>query len=194
MPNKKILVILGHSDDQGFCGKVLKAYLDGAKEAQQEIKVLKLGELSFDPILHNGYRKIQELEPDLKVAQEAILWADHLVFIFPTWWSSLPAILKGFIDRVILPGFGYHFKKGSFLQKKLLKNKTARLIITMDAPTLIYNWYFGAPGLQIMKKGVLNFCGISPVKTTLIGRVRFLSETQKENKLRKINFLGKKGL
>jgi putative NADPH-quinone reductase len=190
---KKILIILGHSDEQGLCGKIYKNYLAGAKEFGHEIKVIKLGELNFDPILHKGYREIQELEPDLKKAQEAILWAEHLVFIFPTWWSSFPAILKGFIDRIFLPGFGYHFEKGSFIQKKLLQKKTARLIITMDSPTFIYRWYFGAPGLKIMKKGVLNFCGINPVKTTLIGRVRFLEENQKESILQKINFLGKQG-
>lgn len=192
MLNKKILLILSHSDDQGFCGKIFEAYFDGAKKAGHEIRTIKLGDLKFDPILHKGYREIQELEPDLKKAQEAILWADHLVFIFPTWWSSFPAILKGFIDRVFLPGFGYYFENGSFFQKKLLRKKTARLIVTMDAPVFVYRWYFWSPGLMIMKRGVLKFCGIDPVKTTLIGRVRFLSEKEKEDRLKKIVFLGQK--
>lgn len=190
---KKILLILGHSDARGFCGKIFSEYLGSAQEAGFEIKTIKLGELKFDPILHKGYREIQELEADLKNSQEMILWADHLVFIFPTWWSSFPAILKGFVDRVFLPGFGFHFEKDAFLQKKLLKGKTAHLIITMDAPIFIYRWYFGAPGLKIMKKGVLEFCGIGPVRTTLIGRERFLSEKQKEQKIKLINFLGRKG-
>ncbi len=183
---KKIVLILGHTYDQGFCGSIFEAYVKGAQEAGHEIRKIKLGELKFDPILHKGYREIQELEPDLKSAQADMLWADHWVFIFPTWWSSFPAILKGFFDRIILPGFGFKFQEGKLLQQKLLAGKTARLITTMDGPALAYRFWFGAPGIKIIKTGVLNFCGISPVKTTIIGSLKFLAEEKKSKKLEAI--------
>jgi putative NADPH-quinone reductase len=190
---KKILLILAHSDEMGFCGRLFEAYKKGAERSGAELKTLKLGELHFDPILHRGYRETQELESDLKKAQELILWANHLVFIFPTWWSSFPAILKGFVDRVILPGFAFRFKEGASIPEKLLTGKTAHIITTMDAPAFVYRWYFGAPGVHILKKGVLQFCGISPVHTTLIGRVRFMSDKKKEKVISKIEKLAEKG-
>ena len=190
MKKRKILLILGHTFDQGFCGQIFNTYAKKAEDAGHEVKKVKLGELKFDPVLYEGYRKIQELETDLKSFQADILWADHLVIIFPTWWSSFPAKLKGLFDRAILPGFGFKFQKGSFLQKKLLLGKTARLITTMDGPLLTYLFYFGAPGVKIIKKGVLNFCGVSPVKTTMIGSLKFLSEKQKIKRLQKIEKLG----
>lgn len=190
---KKILLILAHPDDTGFCGRLFEAYKKGVERSGAELKTLKLGELHFDPILHRGYRETQELESDLKKAQELILWANHLVFIFPTWWSSFPAILKGFVDRVILPGFAFRFKEGASIPKKLLTGKTAHIITTMDAPAFVYRWYFGAPGVHILKKGVLQFCGISPVHTTLIGRVRFMSDKKKEKVISKIEKLPEKG-
>lgn len=190
---KKILLILGHTYQRGFCDQVFEAYLRGAEEAGFKIETMKLGELKFDPILHKGYREIQELEPDLKKAKAKMIWADHIVLIFPTWWSSFPALLKGFFDRLILPGFGFKFQEGKFLQKKLLTGKSAHLITTMDGPALVYRFWFGAPGIKIIKTGIFGFCGISPIKTTLIGSLKFLSEEQKNKKLQKIEMLGKRG-
>jgi|SRR3989304_5289898 len=101
-----------------FCGVLAEAYIEGAKAAGADIKQLYLGELKFDPILWHGYKEIQELEEDLKMAQEFILWAEHLVFVYPTWWGTIPALLKGFIDRTFLPGF-------AFLPGATLRNASA---------------------------------------------------------------------
>ena len=193
MQHRKIVMILGHSDESGLNGKIFAAYLAGAKKAHHEVKSFKLGEMHFDPVLSKGYREIQALEPDLAKIQAAIQWADHLVFVFPTWWSSFPAILKGMIDRIFLPGFGFCFEENTLLPHKLLRGKSARLIATMDAPTWIYRWYFGAPGIKILKRGVLEFCGIKPVRTTLIGRAQFLTDMTRNKKLLAIEKLGQKG-
>jgi len=192
--SKKILVILGHPNAQSFCGGLFDSYISGATQAGHEVRSIRLGDLMFDPILHKGYREVQVLEPDLEQARESIQWADHIVFVFPTWWSSFPALLKGFFDRVMLPGFGFRFKGNSFMQEKLLKGKTARLIVTIDAPAFIYRWYFGAPGVNIIKTGILKFCGFSPVRTTLIGRVRYLSETVRGKRIAQVRKLGRDGV
>ena len=143
---RKILVILAHPNLDSFCGSLFEQYVQGAEAGGYEVKSVALHDLSFDPILHKGYKEDQVLEEDLQQMQQNIRWAEHLVFIFPTWWSSFPALLKGFIDRVFLPGFSYKFHKGKIFPDKLLKGRTGRLIITMDAPEFIYRFALGAPG------------------------------------------------
>ncbi|MBU4536423.1 NAD(P)H-dependent oxidoreductase [Patescibacteria group bacterium] len=140
----KILIILGHPLEDSFCGALAQSYLDGTKKNSKEIKTIYLGALDFDPVLRNGYKKIQELEPDLIEAQEKIKWAEHIVLIYPTWWANYPALVKGFFDRILLPSFGFKFEKNTdLLPKKLLKGRTVQLIITMDGPPLLYRIFLG---------------------------------------------------
>ena len=106
MMTKRVLVILGHPANDSFCAALVDSYVEGARETQAEIKVLRLGELDFNPILQ-GYKTSTPLEPDLVAAQQAITWAEHLVFVYPIWWGAMPALLKGFIDRTFLPSFAF---------------------------------------------------------------------------------------
>jgi NAD(P)H dehydrogenase (quinone) len=84
----------------------------------------------------------------------------------------MPALLKGFIDKVFLPGFGFRYRKDSVWWDKLLTGKSARLIVTMDTPPWYFRWIYGRPGHNAMKKSTLQFCGIKPVKITSIGPVK----------------------
>jgi len=145
---KKILVILGHPDNTSFCHSLAQAYVSGAKESGLEVREIKLGELKFDPVLWNGYQKIQELEPDLVEAQKLIQWSNHLVFIYPNWWGAMPALMKGFFDRAFLPGFAFKYRENSSLWDKLLLGRTAHLMITMDTPAWYYRWIFRRPGKE----------------------------------------------
>lgn len=169
---KNILVINGHPRTESLCGTLAQTYAEEAKKAGAEVTLLDLHHLKFDLSLHVGYKSQQALESDLVRAQQLIRAADHLVFVFPSWWASLPALLKGFLDRVFLPGFAFKYRKDSPFPEQLLKGKTGRVIITMDAPGWYYKWFNRAPGLHIVKKGTLEFCGVKPVKYTLMGMVR----------------------
>ncbi|MEK7568036.1 MAG: NAD(P)H-dependent oxidoreductase [Patescibacteria group bacterium] len=191
---KKIFVILGHPNKESFCGELFDAYVRGAKTAGHEVRETRIGDLRFDPILHKGHKEIQPLEPDLKKAQEDIIWAEHVVFIFPTWWASFPALLKGFIDRIFLPGFGFKYrKKNSLFRDKLLAGRSSRVIITMDAPVWYYYLVYGASGWIAFKNGILKFCGFKRVRGTLIGRLRFLSENKRKKWINRIEAMGKSG-
>jgi putative NADPH-quinone reductase len=187
---KNILIINGHPDKESFCTELAKSYKKGADSTNANCKLINLFELTFDPILHNGYRKRTELEPDLITAQEEISKADHLVFVYPTWWGTYPALLKGFIDRVLLPKFAFRYRENSVLWDKLLKGKTARLIVTMDTPKWYYWLIFKSPGHNSMKKGILEFCGIKPVKILSFSPVKQSNEAQRKKWLDQIETLG----
>jgi NAD(P)H dehydrogenase (quinone) len=188
---KKILVIFGQPQRKSYGGALAQAYVAGAREAGAEVKELYLGDLWFNPVDTTSLAHLAELEPDLVLAQEAITWADHLVFIYPIWWGTIPALLKGFIERVFLPGFAVNFRDNSPLWDKLLKGRSARLIVTLNTPSWVYRWYFGRPGHNTMKKTILEFCGIKPVRITEIGPIRGSTEVKRQQWLGKVHDMGK---
>ena len=189
---KKVLIILGHPRAESFNKALADAYAKGARRAGAEVKRINLRDLKFDPVLREGYAKIQKLEKDLIMAQEAVKWADHIVIIYPTWWASMPSLLKGFIDRVFLPGFAFKYEKNSFKWHKFLEGKSACLITTMDVPAIYHRLIIGSPGLKTLKKGVLKFSGVGPVKSVIIDLVRFKSKKKLKKDIRKIEKLGEK--
>jgi len=189
---KKILVLLGHPSRDSFCHALAEDYIQAAVSAGAQVRTLFLGDLKFDPILHEGYRAIQPLEPDLEKAREDIRWAQHLVFVYPSWWGGLPALLKGFVDRIFLPGFGFKFHEKAMLPEKLLTGRSARLIVTMDTPPLIYKLILKAPGHNQMKKCILGFCGISPVKITTLSPMKKADQKRLAGYLEDVRGLAKK--
>lgn len=192
MPHR-ILVILGHPATTSLCAALADTYIHSAKSAGHEVRVLRLGELDFDPILHNGYTQIQALEPDLLSAQTDILWATHLTFVFPIWWGGIPALLKGFIDRIFQPGFAFKYRAGKAFPDKLLQGRTAHLLVTLDTPPWYYRWFYRMPGVHQMRKTTLAFCGIKPTKTLLFGPVLGSTPTQRKKWLQQAGALVGKG-
>jgi NAD(P)H dehydrogenase (quinone) len=183
---KKIVLILGHPSKKSFCASLAEKYCAGARYSGSEIKQIHVRDLDFAPFLDDGYSENQIIEPDIIKAQELIKWADHLVFIYPTWWSTPPALMKAFIERTLLPGFAYKFKKSllNISWDKLLQGKTARIISTMDSPPFIYEWVMGDPGYKMMKN-ILTFCGVKPVTKTYFGSVKSSSEKTRKKWLEK---------
>ena len=187
---KRILIINGHPDKGSFCAELAKSYLKGAESSGVECKLVNLCELKFDPILHIGYKTQTELEPDLLQVQQDITATEHLVFVYPNWWGTYPALLKGFFDRVFIPGFAFKYHTNNPFWDKLLIGKSARLIVTMDTPTWYYNLGFGKPGHNSMKNCILGFCGIKPVKITAFSPIRSSTENMREKWLNEIKKLG----
>lgn len=187
---KKILVIDGHPDNKSLCFSLAEAYIKGAKEKGTQIKKLRINDLVFNPNLQFGYQQRTELEKDLLDAFELIKWADHLVWVHPVWWGGIPAITKGFIDRLFLPGFTYKPISGSNKYEQLLKGKTARIIVTLDQPGWYYKLINRAPS-EYQMKGSLKLCGVKPIKMTYIGIVKDSSEKQRVKWLNQVESLGK---
>jgi NAD(P)H dehydrogenase (quinone) len=187
---KNILILNGHPDRESFNAALAAAYKQGAEDAGASVTEIFIADLIFNPNLQYGYRKRMELEPDLQYAWNCIQNAEHLVWVHPVWWGSMPAMMKGFIDRLFLPGMAFRYKENSLWWNKLLSGKTGRIITTMDQPGWYYRFIYGRPSINQLKKCTLNFCGVSPVRVTSIGIVK-ISDTEKRAKwLRKAYELG----
>lgn len=187
---KKILIINGHPNKESFNFGLVAAYKKGALQAGAQVKEIVIAELYFNPNLQFGYQKRTELEPDLIEAWEKIKWADHMVWVHPVWWGGLPAITKGFIDRVFLPGFAFQYRENSMYWDKLLKGKTAHIITTLDQPGWYYRLVYGRPSVNQLKKSTLEFCGVKPVKVTYIGIIKNSKEAARKKWLEKVEKLG----
>lgn len=187
---KKVCIIVGHAQQGTFCEALGEAYMHGAATAGHRARLFVLSRMAFDPILHEGFGKPQPLEPDLQEAQDAIGWADHIVVIFPLWLGTLPAILKGFLERVLQPGFAFRSGDNMTGYTPLLKGRSARVIITMGMPALVYRWYFGAHALKMLKRNILGFVGIRPVRTTLFGMIGTSTKDERQRWLEQIRRMG----
>lgn len=176
----KILILNGHPNLESFTSKIAKEL-----KIKKNAKLVNLSELNFNPVFE-GFSDQSELEEDLKIVQQEIINADHIIITSPIWWSTYPALLKGFFDRVLLPNFAFKYKKDSPFQEKLLQGKTAELYLLSDAPAWYRKFLLGDPAAKILKRDILGFCGIKVKKVHRIGNVRYLSEEKRKEILEKI--------
>jgi putative NADPH-quinone reductase/1,4-dihydroxy-2-naphthoate octaprenyltransferase len=169
----RVLIILGHPREESLCGALAQAFREGAEQAGVETRLLALATMSFDPHVRLSSPEEQPLEPDLQRAKDWLCWAEHLVFVYPTWWGTMPALLKGFLDRLVMPGFAFEFYgPGATDWQGLWNGKSAQLVTTMDTPPAVYRWLYRAPGKHAMRNATLGFCGVKPVHTLVAGPVR----------------------
>lgn len=160
-----------------FNAALAEAYVRGARaagSAADEVRVVDLTALRFDPVLRSPSITVADDEPDLARARADLLAADHVVFFFPVYWAGLPAIVKAFVDRVLLAGWAFRFEGGPF-PVGLLKGRSARYVATMDSPWL---WYLLAHHDALagsFGRGTLAFVGLGPIERTMIYGVRSLS-------------------
>lgn len=189
---KKIALINGHPNNESFNFVLAEAYKKGAINSGAEIKEIIIRDLDFNPNLQFGYKKRIDLEPDLIKAWEIIQWADHLVWVHPVWWGGLPAVTKGFIDRLFLPGLAFKYRENSVWWDKLLTGKTAHIITTLDQPSWYYRIFYGRPSIDQLRRSTLEFCGIKPVKVTYIGIIKNSKEEQRKKWIEKVYSLGEK--
>lgn len=189
---KNILILNGHPNKESLNFAFAEAYKNGAIESGATVQEIVIADLKFNPNLEYGYQKRTELEPDLLIAMEKIKWADHLVWIHPVWWGGIPAIMKGFIDRIFLPGFAFQYREKSVYWDKLLKGKTAHIISSLDQPGWYYRLVYGRPSVNQLKKSTLEFCGISPVRVSFFGIVKTSNDRQRQKWIKEVNELGKR--
>ncbi|MCK9345107.1 MAG: NAD(P)H-dependent oxidoreductase [Candidatus Pacebacteria bacterium] len=187
---KKILAINGHPNKNSFNSALLENYVRGAQESGAEVRTIHVTDMALENYLRCCGRG--PIGDDIKNAQADISWADHLVFFHPVWWASFPALFKIFVDMIFTPGFAYKFTPKNPFQKKLLKGKTAHIILTLNTPLLVYRFVFGSPSVRQLKDRVLGFCGIKTSCVTYVGPIIDSTEDQRKKFLNKVYLLGKK--
>ena len=189
---KKVLLLLGHPSENSFCEALLDAYQTGAESAGAVCKILHISKLDFNVNLSDGYRTggTVQLEDDLIAAQELIKWADHVVFAYPNWWGFMPAVAKGFIDRVLLPNFAFKNHSGKNFPEQLLKGRSMRVLVTMDTPTLWYYLVYRASQYQILKNIIFGYVGFKPINFSTFGFMRKSTAEQRNKWLKKVEKLG----
>ncbi len=189
---KKILIINSHPDAKSFNYALSERYILGAKTSGADIKIIDLYKLDFKPFFR-GIEHENIIEEDIKNAQLLLKWANHIVFFYPIWWATFPALLKSFLERVLVPGFSNENSNTDreFIQwHELLSGKTARLIVTMDSPPLFHIIKVKQPSYRTMKD-ILKFCGINSTKKTYLGSVKMSDENQRKLWLDKVEKMGK---
>lgn len=191
MALKRVFILLGHPDKgpEPLSRQFADAYEAAARAAGHEVRRTDLSALTFDPILHQGYRVIQDLEEDLKKVQEDMKWCEHFVLFYPNWWGGMPALLKGMWDRMFLPAFAFRMWKNKFGWDALLKGRTARLVITSNNPPLLDHLLFGDYTASI-RRSLLQFAGFK-VRVTAYGKAEHAPEATKENWRNAIRSLAK---
>ncbi len=192
--SKKILILQGHPDatERHFCHALADSYAAGAQESGHVVRQIQVAELDF-PLL----RSQQDFEtgsvPDsLRPAQADILWAEHLVVFFPLWAGDMPALLKGFFEQTFRPTFTG--SSANRFGKTLLTGRSARVVVTMAMPALVYRWYFRAHSVKSLERSLLGIVGIAPVHETLIGQAADMSAPDADVWLTKLRRLGVKAL
>jgi len=188
-----VLVVVGHPRPDSFCEALAQAYAEGATEAGTEVRTLELATLEFEQNVETVDPSDQHLEPDLVEAQEQVEWAEHLVFIYPNWWGSMPALLKAFFDRAFTPGFAFSFYEDDegAGHEGLLAGRTAELIVTMDMPAWVYRWVYRAPGVNAIQRATLGFAGIRTTRVTPLGPVEDSTRHRREQWLDRVRALGR---
>lgn len=192
MQTKRIVVICGNPDKDSFTGMLLDHYQTAAQGAGHTVTRFNLGDMKFDPILHKGYKEIQQLEPDLITLQEAILACDHLVIGYPNWWCTMPAILKGLFDRFWLPGFAFNFNKQTKKIEKHLKGKTARVFILSGTHSPFKTWWQFGDYTNEIQYGILEFAGIK-TRVSSYGPCEKANNTCKNKWIKDVEAMGRKG-
>ena len=192
---KHIVIIQGHPDAavRHYGHALADEYAKGAEDGGHELKRIEVGRLDF-PLLRTKDEFEKGLPPDsIKQAQETIWWADHLVILYPLWLGTMPALLKAFFEQVFRPGFAFEYGESGQTSKKRLTGKSARIVVTMGMPAFAYRWFFLAHSLKSLERNILGFCGIGPIKASLIGSIEGMNERRRAAWLDEMRGLGDLG-
>lgn len=167
----QVLVIDGHPDEGRLTSLLLDHYAANLN-ADTTTTRIAVRDLVFDPNLKRGYSAEQKWEPDLERAAAAIDACDHLIVAFPMWWGAEPMLLKGLLDRILLPGFAFRYHQKDLFWDRLLAGRSADLIVIMDTPPWYLQLIYGDPVGRRWRKQIFEFCGFKPVRILRLGPTR----------------------
>ncbi len=187
---QRIFIWTAHPKAGSLCEGVADAYQAGVEARGADVRRINLSAMSF-AMDFNGYgENASPLEPDLLAWQGALAWSDHVLIVHPYWWGAMPTKAKAVLDRALTPGFGFKYHSKGMGWDKLLKGRSADVIITSDTPPLIDSLIYKKPARRVMKNQVLDFCGIETKKVVQFGSVKLASPKKIKNWIARARQMG----
>jgi putative NADPH-quinone reductase len=187
----RIFLLDGHPDPspERFCAALADAYAGGARRSGHEVRRFDLGAMNFPMLRSKEDFESGPVADDAARVQDAIRWADHIVIIHPMWMGNQPAMLRALFEQVFRYGFVLSQPEDD-RSTRLLKGKSAHVVVTMGMPAFVYRWVYGAHGVRALEKSLLGFSGVKPIRHTLIGAVEELSERKRRSWLKRMQAAG----
>jgi NAD(P)H dehydrogenase (quinone) len=184
----KHLIVYAHPHPESFNHAILETTVKALRKKGHDIVVRDLYAIDFQPVLKpedTESMKAGQTPKDIQKEQEFITEADVITFIYPIWWTGLPAILKGYVDRVFAYGYAYAVGEKDII--KLLKGKKGFIINTHGTPNDVYDEIGMTAGLKVTSDiGIFDFTGIEPVDHLLLGSIGSLDEEVYKSMLKKV--------
>ena len=187
----KVSVVLAHPSRRSFNYAMARTAVEALEHHHHKVKFHDLYRERFNPVLPTAERaKGARLPPAIARHCREIAAADGLILVHPNWWGEPPAILKGWVDRVLRPGVAYDFPDGpegaAGLPIELLKIKRALVLNTSDTPKEREDKVLGDP-LQIIWRNTLSFCGVKDFHRTMYRVVCLSTPAQRAAWLRDVS-------
>ena len=188
----RTVIVFNHPYEGSFCNAILTSVIAGLQKASHQVDLIHLDKEGFNPVMTaqdlKAFVDRNPIDPKVIEYKDRLAQADHLIFIFPIWWELMPAMTKGFIDKVIFPGVAYDYMSNGFMKKKLEKIKGVTLITTMNTPGLLYRLLFGNAIKKTFLIGTLWKTGYKNRKWINLTMVKTASEKKRIKWLRDIEY------
>lgn len=181
----RVIIIFNHPYEGSYCNAILNAVTKGLQKARHEVDLIHLDKEGFNPVMTaadlKAFKDRKPIDPMVIEYKQRLDNADHLVFIFPIWWELMPALTKGFIDKVIFPGVAYDYRPSGNGMMPLLKNlKSVTVITTMNAPSIVYRLLFGNAIQRAVVRGTFWKIGYKNRKWINLGMVKMVSDKKRK--------------
>lgn len=189
------VIVTSHPYDGSFCHALMVAAKDGAQKAGNTVDAIDLEQDHFDPVMHGadlvGFLKHKAQDEQAKDYIQRVKAADHLILIFPIWWELMPAMMKGFIDKVVFPGETFTYKKGGTgMASALPKLKSTTIMTTMNTPKFLYRWVFGDAIQRALVRGTFKKMGLKKVRWMSCHMVKKSSDAKRQGWLSEAGKIG----
>lgn len=190
-----ILIIDGHPDPdrRRLVHALADAYAEGATAAGHDVRRIDIAALQLSSLGGNDDFLHGAPSETIQRCQQDLVWAAHVVILYPLWLGDMPGLLKILLEQVARPGFAFAYGEGKGLPRKLLRGRSARIVVTMGMPALFYRWYYRGHSVKSLERNILAFVGIAPVRKTLLGMVEGGVVAKRAGWLAKMRELGARG-
>ncbi|MBF0459431.1 MAG: NAD(P)H-dependent oxidoreductase [Nitrospirae bacterium] len=189
----KHLIVYSHPNPKSFNHAIMETLAGELTTLGHEVKIRDLYAINFDPVLKaSDFELIQsgKVAADVKVEQDHIAWADVISFVHPIWWTGLPAMVKGYIDRVY--SFGFAYKIDDTGVTGLLNGKKVLIINTTGTPEEIYAkiGMFNSI-LQTSDDGIYRFCAMEVLKHVFFTAIPYITDAERAGMLVEVKEIAK---